>query len=133
MARKQKFTAAQVIEALEASGGLQGPAAQALGCSRRTLYNYAKRYASVAEAIEEQRELNLDAAEMSLLRAAVERGEAWAVCFYLKTQGKHRGYTEKTEVEDLVKHELEAVFALLEDALEQDEFMKVAGIISRRG
>jgi hypothetical protein len=132
MARKQKFTAAQVIEALEKTCGMKGPAARLLGCSRRTVANYAKRYASVAEAIEEQRELNLDAAEMSLLRA-VERGEAWAVCFYLKTQGKHRGYTEKTEVEDLVKQELEAVFALLEEELEPDEFMKVAGVIASRG
>jgi hypothetical protein len=132
MARKEQFTAAQVIEALEKTRGLKGPAAQALGCSRRTLYNYEKRYASVAEAIEEQRELNLDAAEMSLLRA-VERGEAWAVCFYLKTQAKHRGYTEKAEVEVLVKQELQAMLALLEDALEPHEFMKVAGVIARRG
>ena len=131
MARKEQFTAAQVIEALGKTCGMKGPAARLLGCSRRTLYNYEKRYASVAEAIEEQRELNLDAAEMSLLRA-VERGEAWAVCFYLKTQAKHRGYTEKTEVEVLVKQELQAMLALLEDALEPHEFMKVAGVIARR-
>jgi hypothetical protein len=132
MARKEQFTAAQVIEALGKTCGMKGPAARLLGCSRRTILNYERRYASVAGAIEEQRELNLDTAETSLLRA-VERGEAWAVCFYLKTQAKHRGYTEKTEVEVLVMQELQAMLALLEDALKPHEFMKVAGVIARRG
>jgi hypothetical protein len=132
MARKEKFTAAQVIEALEKTRGMKGPAARLIGCSRRTILNYERRYTSVAEVAKEQHELNLDAAEMSLMRA-VERGEAWAVCFYLKTIGKHRGYTEKTEVNVLVKQELRAMLALLEDALEPHEFMKVAGVIARRG
>ena len=37
-----------------------------------------------------------DHAESSLYRAVIA-GEAWAVCFYLKTQAKDRGYVEKTE------------------------------------
>lgn len=34
----------------------------------------------------------LDHAESSLQKAVL-KGEAWAVCFFLKTQGKSRGYT----------------------------------------
>jgi hypothetical protein len=30
---------------------------------------------------------------------AVLAGEAWAVCFYLKTQAKDRGYVERSEVQ----------------------------------
>ena len=39
----------------------------------------------------------LDVGELSLLRA-VQNGEAWAVCFLLKTQGKQRGYIERAEI-----------------------------------
>ena len=41
--------------------------------------------------------MNLDVAETALL-AAVAKGEAWAVCFYLKCKGKARGWTERAEV-----------------------------------
>jgi len=38
----------------------------------------------------------LDNAE-SVLYKAVLNGEAWAVCFFLKCQGKSRGYIERQE------------------------------------
>jgi hypothetical protein len=34
----------------------------------------------------------------SALYSAVLGGEAWAVCFYLKTQAKDRGYVERQEM-----------------------------------
>ena len=37
-------------------------------------------------------------AELSLFKA-IQTGEAWAVCFYLKTQGKDRGYVERYETQ----------------------------------
>lgn len=40
----------------------------------------------------------LDNAESALFKAVLA-GEAWAVCFFLKTQGKKRGYIEKQQVE----------------------------------
>lgn len=39
----------------------------------------------------------LDLAEAKLL-SAINSGEAWAVCFFLKTQGKKRQYTERVQV-----------------------------------
>ena len=39
----------------------------------------------------------LDNTESALYVAAL-RGEAWAVCFLLKTQGKSRGYVERAEL-----------------------------------
>ena len=44
----------------------------------------------------EATEQALDIAEESLI-TAVKAGEAWAVCFLLKTRGKKRGYTERQE------------------------------------
>jgi hypothetical protein len=44
------------------------------------------------------REGMLDDAESALYRAVIQ-GEAWAVCFLLKTQGKGRGYIERQELD----------------------------------
>jgi hypothetical protein len=51
---------------------------------------------SLQKALSDAREGMLDEAESSLYRA-VKGGQAWAVCFFLKTQGKCRGYTEKPD------------------------------------
>lgn len=85
-----------VIEALERAGGCQAIAARALNVSRVTMYRYLQRWPVLKELIEEQTELRLDEAEVAL-RSAVLKGEAWAVCFFLKTRGKQRGYVERTE------------------------------------
>ena len=132
MAGTQKYSAERVATALEESKGMVSVAAKKLGCHPDTVRNYARRYQSVSKALEEAREGMLDAAELALYGAVV-RGEAWAVCFYLKTQAKDRGYVEKQQVEVLLQQELEAALEALEDGLEPDEFRKVAGIMVRLG
>lgn len=94
----QKFKVEDVVTALQNSSGLVYVAARQLGCSANTVYNYAKRYPQVQEAIDGERGLLIDTAELALVRA-VERGEAWAVSLVLKTIGKARGYTETTRTE----------------------------------
>jgi hypothetical protein len=98
MTTRQRYTASQVIEALDKHKGMVYLAASALGCSHVTVYNYAKRYKSVQEAIDRNRGQVLDTAELALYNAILS-GEHWAVAFALKTIGKDRGYTEKTEQE----------------------------------
>jgi len=93
----QRFTAAEVIEALDKHKGMVYLAADALGCSHVTVYNYAKRYKSVQEAIDRNRGHVIDTAEVALYRAILD-GEHWAVTFALKTIGKDRGYTERQEI-----------------------------------
>jgi len=95
---KERYTAAQVAEALDKHYGMVYLAAEALGCSHVTVYNYAKRYKSVQEAIDRNRGHVLDTAEVALYSAILAK-EHWAVAFALKTIGKNRGYTEKTEQE----------------------------------
>lgn len=73
-------------------------AAEALGCSHVTVYNYARRYKSVQEAIDRNRGHVLDTAELALYNAILS-GEHWAVTFALRTIGKGRGYVEKQEQE----------------------------------
>jgi hypothetical protein len=113
MARKQDFTAEQVVEALKATGGLSHLAADRLGCSARSIRRYAQRYDSVRECVEHERGKRLDVAEAALWRAVLA-GEAWAVCFFLKTQGKERGYVERFQHQHGEGFALEIVEEIIE-------------------
>jgi hypothetical protein len=97
MGRKQRYTAADIIDALKKTKGMVYLAAKELGCSHTTIYNYMKRYVSVREEHEYQRGELLDIAELKL-REAVMTGQPWALQFALRCLGKDRGYTERTEV-----------------------------------
>jgi hypothetical protein len=95
--RYRKFTAEQIIDALGESHGMIAPAARSLGCSRDTIRRYLAEYAEIAQAIADEREATTDLAE-NKLRDAIIRGEAWAICFYLKCMAKDRGYVERGEL-----------------------------------
>lgn len=86
-----------VVDAIQEARGNKTTVARSLMVSRATVYNWIKEYPEIAQAFQDERERRLDVGE-SALDAAVERGEAWAVCFLLKTQGKDRGYIERQEV-----------------------------------
>jgi hypothetical protein len=88
-----KYKQEIVIEAIRRANGMVYVAAQKLGCSPQTIYNYAKRHPAIQTAIEDQRGILLDTAELALLKA-ITKGEGWAVCFALKTLGKSRGFVE---------------------------------------
>src|SRR5581483_10055135 len=93
---KSRLTEKRVIDAIMQVHGMISTAAQALGVDRRTVYRWVEKHDSIKAALEDCREQTTDIAE-SALRRAIENGEAWAVCFYLKTQGRSRGYVERTE------------------------------------
>ena len=93
----RKFTAEQIIAALGESHGMIAPAARSLGCSRDTIRRYLAENAEIKQAIEDADEEVNDIAELKLLDA-IKRGEAWAICFRLKTKAKNRGYVEKAEL-----------------------------------
>lgn len=98
MARTNGYTKEQMIEALKISKGMVYLAARTLGCTPKTVYSYAKKFKSVQAEIDNQRGIVLDKTEHKLIDA-IERDEAWAIAFALKTLGKKRGYTEKQEIE----------------------------------
>lgn len=94
---KKERTAERVIEAVKETHGLLTLAAVKSGIGYRTICRYVAENPAVAEAVQEAKEGTLDLAEGKLF-TAISKGEAWAICFYLKTQGKQRGYTERHEV-----------------------------------
>jgi hypothetical protein len=91
-----KYRIEDVIAALEQSKGMIYVAARKMGCSPQTIYNYAKRYPTVQQAIDCERGLMVDNAELALWKA-IQNGEGWAISLTLKTIGKERGYVERQE------------------------------------
>jgi hypothetical protein len=97
MARTERYTAQEVIEALEKGYTCVG-AGQVLGCSAETIRNYANKYPTVQTALKAKRRELVDLAELGLRRAIVG-GEAWAIALTLKTLGKDEGYVERQQSE----------------------------------
>jgi len=92
-----KLTADEVIEALKKHQGLAALAADSLGVTAQTIYNYRDKYPSVAEAIFHLREKRHDVVEGKLW-GRINNDDTTAIIFYLKTQAKGRGYVERQEL-----------------------------------
>ena len=88
----QRYSAKEVIYAVEESGGVVVDAARMLGCSPNTVYNYAERYVTVQDAIEATRTgLYEEAHEamIAMMRDPSHRNHKWAVERILRTYGQH--------------------------------------------
>ena len=94
---KQKYTAEQVIAALRETKGMIYLAADIIGCHAETILNYAKRYKSVQDEIDHQRERFVDIGEQKLYEAVMDGNEGM-VKYLLSTRGKKRGYTTGIEI-----------------------------------
>lgn len=94
MAKKTKTTTIEdCMRALEATGGHVALSAQKLGISFQALYARIQRNKKLGTLYTDIRERSLDLAETKLW-ADVKKGRLGAICFYLKCQGKHRGWVE---------------------------------------
>ena len=117
----QQFTDEQIADEIWEQRGLMSQAARALGMSRQHLYARLVKNPSLKSIVAEARELQKDRTESKLF-AAIEAGEAWAICFYLKTQTKDRGYIERVDwalafagkIDHTVKLPIQDVMAELE-------------------
>lgn len=97
MPAKRRFTKAQIQVALEKTKGMVYLAADNLGCSAETVYDYMRRYPDVRAEWERQSGKVTDTAELKLFQAIIA-GEHWAIAFYLRTKGRNRGYVERNEI-----------------------------------
>jgi hypothetical protein len=92
-----KLKKKEVESALRSSSGNVTVAANGLGVSRNGLYKFIAK-SGLLDILDEARQSTVDIAESALKRAVIN-GEAWAVCFTLKTLGKQRGYVERVQQE----------------------------------
>jgi len=93
--RPQELTPKEIMDAYSKSMGFKSMAAKKLGCSTTTLQNYEKKYPEIKEywinEVKEQRDDNVE----GQLFKAINEGNMTGIIFYMKTQMKHRGYTEQ--------------------------------------
>jgi len=93
----QKFSNAQIIDAVKSVNGMVYLAARQLGCSPQAIYKRMAKSHLIKQAVDDSRGELIDISEQKL-RIAVMNGEPWAVAMVLKTIGKSRGYVERQEV-----------------------------------
>lgn len=91
------LTEEQIALALERKMGNITEAAKALKVSRQALYKRIDGNEMLAAVLKEGRETIVDIAESALVRQ-IKVGNITAIIFTLKTQGKDRGYVERTEI-----------------------------------
>lgn len=96
MARKPELTVEKIAEALTATKGAAVLAARKLGVSHQSIYNWIAKSPTLKALKESFDEELLDIAELKV-RERILDGDADLLKFYLRTKGKHRGYTERTE------------------------------------
>lgn len=85
-----------IKEAIVRAFGNLSTASKSLQVDRTTLYAWIEAE-GLEEAVMEGRNRRLDFAE-SMLDKGMKDGNMTAIIFYLKTQGKSRGYIERQEV-----------------------------------
>ena len=97
LSKKRENTAERIIKALGETQGLLTMAARKAGVSYTTVKRYAAEFPSVKQAVQDAKESMLDFAEGKLYQK-IKAGDNTAILFYLKTQGKSRGYIERQEI-----------------------------------
>lgn len=97
MTKKREFDPADIAAALVKHKGDLVDAADEVGCTVRTIYNYKDKYSVVADAMDETRKRTHNYVRNKLMDL-IDAGNVAATIFWLKTQGKDEGWVERTEL-----------------------------------
>jgi hypothetical protein len=98
----------EVAAVIRAQAGLTTYAARALGMSHDTIKRYIRDFPVCEQAFEDTRAEVLDLAESTLYKA-IKAGDMQATLFYLKTQGRSRGYSEHFDLRAWLLERAEAL------------------------
>jgi len=98
--KQRRWSDRQIEEALLRNFGIISYAAKELGCPYSALWKRVHATEELLAAKERAEEKILDIAEAQLFKNIKEGKEA-SLFFFLKCRGKHRGYVEKHQVENL--------------------------------
>jgi hypothetical protein len=95
-----------LIEALKELDGNMAACARRFHCSRTTVWGYVNEDPELRDLVTELSESFCDEAEQTLFKA-IRDGNVVATIFYLKTQGRARGYSERLELLPLATRNIE--------------------------
>lgn len=90
----------EVIAAVKENRGNLAAASRDLGISEVTMWNYTKRWKTLADAVEESRRVQVSHVE-GKLHEKIEEGNIAAIIFFLKTQAGWRE-TSRQEIDQTV-------------------------------
>jgi hypothetical protein len=93
-----KATKAELIKSIERHGGIMSHIAREFGLTIRGVQKRVAKDPDLQDAVTQAREQLIDEAEAGL-RLAVKERRPWALKLVLTTLGRHRGYTQRVEVE----------------------------------
>ena len=88
----------EMLKVIAKAQGNIAAVARAYKVDRHTIYRRIRETQALVQAIENEREIALDVAESVLIQRALA-GNTQELLFFLRTQGAHRGYSEKPQVE----------------------------------
>jgi len=91
---KRRCTVNKIKIALAECGGRVSDAAQKLGCDAHALRSRIEGSPDLQKILEHIREDQVDLAESRLMER-IDKGELSAITFFLKCQGRRRGWVEK--------------------------------------
>lgn len=87
----------KIRKAIEKHRGNVTLVAKSFSVSRTTVYKFFEIHPELKECLQDEREKMIDNVESTLYNQALD-GNTTAMIFFLKTQGKNRGYVERQEV-----------------------------------
>ena len=95
--KKDDMRKKDVVEAIQQYRGNISAVARAFQVSRQAIYDYISNKPDLKQMIQDERESMLDDAESEIYKQ-IRKGNTTALIFFLKTQGKTRGYVERQEI-----------------------------------
>jgi len=90
---KEQHSVISILEAIKNSGGIKQNVAKKLGVSRHTITNYQRKHPTIAQALNDEREILNDKAESNIF-IAIQNGDIPLSQWLLRYKG---GYNETTE------------------------------------
>ena len=93
----RKISVADVEPLVSEYKGNVAAIARRLGVSRSTVWARVQESPTLTVALEDARESMVDNAESALYKKVIEGIDTTALIFFLKTQGRNRGYGDKSD------------------------------------
>lgn len=92
-----KATIEEIEPLIESTCGNIAHIARSLGVNRATIWKRCNQSPTLMQALTDAREAMIDNAESMLYKKVLE-GSTPELLFFLKTQGRNRGYVERQEI-----------------------------------
>lgn len=126
MSRRKIPSKTALIEALKECDGNMAVVAKKFGCSRSLVWSYVDKDPELRDLTDELTEAFVDEAESQLFKA-IREGNVVATIFFLKTKGRHRGYSERLELLPLQRTDIEVELGTNHNEIEDDHATALNG------